>query len=131
MDEFKSNNGVKIIQGDALNPADVKKTIEGQEMVVVALGGRPNARQVCSQAQPLINKAVKENNVKRMVVVTSMGCNESYEDGGLVIRLLVNTILRSAISDKNIQEDSIRADFKGKSADHSETRWFIERRSDR
>ena len=58
---------VKVIQGDALIAEDVKKAMEGQDVMLCSLEG-----DVLSMARNIVN-ALPETGVKRIIWITGMG----------------------------------------------------------
>lgn len=60
---------------------------------------------VCSKGTPVIIGAMKEHNVKRTLVVTSFGVNESYNDADFVTKGFLNVFLGKILADKAIQEN--------------------------
>lgn len=58
---------IKVIQGDALNAKDVKKAMEGQDILLGSLEG-----DVLTMAKNIV-AALKETSVKRIVWITGMG----------------------------------------------------------
>ena len=58
---------IKVIQGDALNAKDVKKAMEGQDILLGSLEG-----DVLTMARNIV-AALKETSVKRIVWITGMG----------------------------------------------------------
>ncbi len=59
--------GVNIIQGDALKKEDVKKAMEGQEVLLCSLEG-----DVLTMAHNIVS-ALAETSVKRIIWITGMG----------------------------------------------------------
>ena len=59
--------GVNIIQGDALNAADVRRAMEGQEIMLCSLEG-----DVLTMAKNIV-AALGETSVKRIIWITGMG----------------------------------------------------------
>ena len=60
-------SGVNIIQGDALKPDDVKRAMEGQDVLLCSLEG-----DVLTMAKN-ITAALAETSVKRIIWITGMG----------------------------------------------------------
>eukprot|EP00457_Paulinella_chromatophora_P005485 gb/GEZN01005502.1/.p1 GENE.gb/GEZN01005502.1/~~gb/GEZN01005502.1/.p1 ORF type:complete len:439 (+),score=63.45 gb/GEZN01005502.1/:23-1339(+) len=127
-EELKSSHQVKLLVGDARDEMLVMQTVTGADAVVVVLGGNTTNNEVfavlgkfrvgsevniCSQAQPIINRAV--NKIcpdARMVVVTSLGVGSSYKYCSFATKAIVNTVLRQAIADKNLQEEMVTKEIK-------------------
>ena len=59
--------GVNVIQGDALKYEDVKKALDGQDVLLCSLEG-----DVRTMAQNIV-KALEETSVKRIIWITGMG----------------------------------------------------------
>ena len=75
--------GVNIIQGDALNKEDVKKAMEGQDVLLCSLEG-----DVLTMAQNIV-AVLEETSVKRIIWVTGMGIhNEIKGPRGIMLGML-------------------------------------------
>lgn len=66
-------NGVNIIQGDALNAGDVRRAMEGQDVLLCSLDG-----DVLTMAKS-IAAALPETSVKRIVWITGMGIHHEIK----------------------------------------------------
>ncbi len=60
-------SGVNVIKGDALNSDDVKRAMEGQEIMLCSLEG-----DVLTMAKNIVS-ALEETGVKRIIWITGMG----------------------------------------------------------
>ena len=67
--------GTTIVQGDALNAADVKKAMDGQDVLLCSMEG-----DVLSMAKNIV-AALAETSVKRIIWITGMGIH--HEIGGV------------------------------------------------
>ncbi|MCU0238998.1 MAG: SDR family oxidoreductase [Pyrinomonadaceae bacterium] len=109
LDEFKSEN-LKIVQGDVFNYEDVERAIIGQNAVLSALGNptlKPNT--TTSEGTRNIVKAMQTKNVRRFICETSLGVGDSREQAGFFFsKIIIPTLLKNAIADKEIQEQIIR-----------------------
>ncbi len=109
LDEFKHEK-LSIIIGDVFNYEDVEKAIIGQNAVLSALGNptlKPN--NTTSEGTRNIVKAMQTHNVKRFICETSLGVGDSREQAGFFFsKIIIPTLLKNAIADKEIQEQSIR-----------------------
>jgi putative NADH-flavin reductase len=72
---FPFRDRVRVIQGSAFDPAAVRQTIEGAEVVVSALGAKSPLRNenVLPRAVPLIVEAMQQVGVRRIVALGSAG----------------------------------------------------------
>jgi len=60
-------SGVNVIKGDALNSDDVRRAMQGQEIMLCSLEG-----DVLTMAKNIVS-ALKESGVKRIIWITGMG----------------------------------------------------------
>ncbi|KAI8910470.1 putative NADH-flavin reductase [Gorgonomyces haynaldii] len=103
---------VKTITGSVLDKQAVRETVDGVDAVVISLGATIGAKgddlTVCSQGTRLILDVLKELGQKpKLLVVTSLGCGDSYSTMSLVGKMMVWFFLSSLIKDKDIQEDLV------------------------
>ena len=108
LDEFKSENLI-IVVGDVFNYEDVEKAIVAQNAVISALGNPTlKVNNTTSEGTRNIIKAMKANSVKRFVCETSLGVGDSREQAGFFFsKVIIPTLLKNAIADKEIQEQII------------------------
>lgn len=103
------HDDLKIITGDVHEYSAVTRAIQGQDAVICSLGtselGKTN---VCSKGTANIIRAMKENQVKRLIVVTAMGVGESWSTLSFVNKLFFATLLRNARQDHEKQEVVVR-----------------------
>jgi putative NADH-flavin reductase len=106
--EFASPQ-LTLIQGDVLTPADVDKTIPGASAVIIALGKTSNnPDNIVSKGTSLILQSMKNHGVSRLLVVTSLGVGDSRDQVPFFFKMLMKTVLKSTIADKEIQEEYVR-----------------------
>jgi putative NADH-flavin reductase len=99
LDEFNHEN-LSIIQGDVFNYSDVEKAIIGQNAVISALGN-PTLKVDTTTSEGT------RNIIKAMQ--TALGVGDSYEQAGFFFtKIIIPTLLKNAIADKEIQEQIIR-----------------------
>ena len=65
--------GVTVIQGDALNAADVRRAMEGQDVLLCSLAG-----DVLHMAKNIV-AALAETTVKRIIWITGMGIHREIK----------------------------------------------------
>ena len=97
-----------MIGGDVTKQSDVdqvfaKAKIDG---VIVALGGKTAdvGDTMLTDGTKNIITAMKNNNVKRMAVVTSIGVGDSEKQAPFFFKVLMYTAMKKIFSDKNNQE---------------------------
>jgi uncharacterized protein YbjT (DUF2867 family) len=100
--------GAKIVVGDALDPAAMRRAMEGQDGVVSALGTPASPFKevtLLSRATRILVDAMQAEKVSRLVVVNGIGAGH----GGFVFdRLVFPLLLRHVYEDKNRQEAIVR-----------------------
>jgi uncharacterized protein YbjT (DUF2867 family) len=100
---------LQVIQGDVLNQNQVLKVLEGQDVAMVALGGKPGQNQrPCAQGTKNILSGMKQLRIKRIIAVTSLGIGDSRGQAGFFFeKILVPLLLKAEFADKELQEKYI------------------------
>jgi len=96
-----------VIQGSVTNQDDVDKVItSGVDGVVVALGGKTKdvGPTMLTDGTACVINAMKNNSVKRVSVVTSIGAGDSESQAPFSFKMLMFTVMKSIFTDKNNQE---------------------------
>ncbi len=94
-----------IIVGDVLDPEKVQETIAGAEAIAVSLGGRADSpKNTVSEGTHIIIMAMKALDVKRLVVVTSLGVGDSKNQVPMAFKVVMKTVMRKIMADKERQE---------------------------
>lgn len=102
--------GVECRQADAMEPEQLRnamRELNEQTIVVSLLGGMPTRKSSVVDSQGNINliDAATAARARRFVLVTSVGCNESYKALVWVPRVI---ILRHTIREKSIAETYLK-----------------------
>jgi uncharacterized protein YbjT (DUF2867 family) len=128
--ERRTANGERLrcIVGDVMLLPSVEAALAGQDAVLCALGTMPEARADRSRQQPAVPvcsvgtgnilAAMSRHACRRIVVESSISVGESRHRGRLGAALVVRTLLRKVMNDKELQESAVRA---------SSTDWTIVR----
>jgi putative NADH-flavin reductase len=116
-----ASSGATVVAGDVLDPAVVRKTLEGANAVLVSLGvspgqGATTPQDVCSRGTRVILEQMRAIGIDRIVVVTSYGVGETEKLTPFPFSLIAKTILKGIMADKGVQEREVR---------DSGTRWTI------
>jgi len=102
-----------MIQGDVTRKADVDKVFAAGKVdgVIVALGGKTSdvGETMLTDGTTNVIAAMKENNVKRIAVVSSIGVGDSKSQAPFAFKLLMMTVMSKIFKDKNAQEDVVRS----------------------
>jgi putative NADH-flavin reductase len=108
-----------VIEGSPLNADDVKKALIGCDAVVSALNNNrtsdnPWAKRLSpslfmTQSIRTCLAAMKELGMRRIVVLSSVGVNDSFDDAVFFMRWLIrNTNLQYTFQDHDAQESELR-----------------------
>lgn len=104
------DENLTTIQGDVLDAEVVGRVIQGTDAVIVSLGSTSNNPEfVVSQGTSVILDAMERQSVKRLLVVSSLGVGDSKDQIPFAFRILMKTVLRKAMADKERQEALVRA----------------------
>ena len=102
-----------MIKGDVTSKADVDKVFAAGKVdgVVVALGGKTAdvGDTMLTDGTTNIIAAMKENAVKRLAVVTSIGVGDSESQAPFAFKVLMWTVMKKIFKDKNAQEQVVRS----------------------
>ena len=98
-----------IIEGNVLDETAVSQTVAGADAVVVSLGHTGNnPEKIVSQGTAVVVTAMKAAAVSRLLVVTSLGVGDSRDQVPLAFKMIMKTVLRKPMADKEIQEQIVR-----------------------
>ena len=91
--------------GNVLSPEDTSRAVAGADAVVVSLGNTPdNPDDVVSRGTAHVIAAMQAAGVERLIVVTSLGVGDSRDQVPLPFRMIMRTVLRKVMVDKEQQE---------------------------
>jgi putative NADH-flavin reductase len=102
-----------VLDGDATDPADVARAIDGAEAVLLTLGVPKDLRvlkptTLFSDATRVLIAAMEAAGIKRLLTVTGFGTGDSAEKLSTPERLTQTALLGRAYADKDLQEQLIR-----------------------
>lgn len=105
-----SDNNLTLISGDVLDAAAVAETVAGSDAVIVSLGvSNGSPADICSTGTQKVVGAMNEAGIRRLVVITSLGTGDSKNQVPFFFKMLMKTVLQSAMRDKNAQEAVVTA----------------------
>ncbi len=106
--EVEGDN-LKVITGDIFDVASVSQAIQGQDAVVCALGSSELKKTtVRAEGTKNIIQGMKENKVKRLVIISAMGVGESWDTLSGINKFFFATLLKSAREDHEAQETAVK-----------------------
>ncbi len=106
-EKFEAPAGVRVVEGDVLNPATLDKAVPGQDAVVDTLGGHTPWKETSMETDAARNviEAMGKYGVKRLVVVSAIGVGGTADlVPGWYEKLIMPTFLRGAMKDKEQME---------------------------
>lgn len=108
--EVKHEN-LAVVVGDVLDTAKVEETLANADAVVVSLGNTPNNPDyiVSKGTQVIVDAMQRLGRPKRIVVVSSLGVGESKDQVPLAFKMLMKTVLKKPMEDKERQEAIVKA----------------------
>ncbi|MFY9529700.1 MAG: SDR family oxidoreductase [Candidatus Acidiferrales bacterium] len=102
---------LRIVTGDALDPAAVDAAVRGQEAVIFSLG-RSNHRApttMFSDATRILIHAMETQGVRRLVCITGIGAGDSRGHGGFLYdKIIYPWLTKETYADKDRLEALIR-----------------------
>lgn len=111
---------ITAFNGDATNPDDVDRAVQGQDAVIVTLGIAENPirvrllgaaktpNDVRSVGTRNVIAAMRRHGVRRLVVQSSYGVGETRDKLRLIDGLFFNLLLKPQMADTEVQEHDVR-----------------------
>jgi putative NADH-flavin reductase len=102
-------DGLTVMTGDIHDLASVERCIQWQDAVICALGARDLKKTMIRTAGTVnIISAMKNNNVRRLMVVSAMGVGESWNSLSMFNKLLFAILMKSTREDHEAQEAAVK-----------------------
>ncbi len=115
-DQFPLHDRVQVIRGSVFDVDVVRRTVEGADVVLSALGARSLKKEdILERGIPLIVAAMKEKGVRRIIVLGSAGALADSLDKQpawrrwFVQRIVYNTVLKWAVASQISQWKTLSA----------------------
>jgi len=97
----------RATQGSVTNQDDVDRVFADNDITgaVVCLGGKTKkvGKTMLTDGTAAVVNSCKRFGVKRIAVVTSLGCGDSQRKAPFFFKVLIKTMMRSIFADKNNQ----------------------------
>jgi len=103
---------VHVVVGDTTaDPARVEGAIQGQDVVVSALGRRKSFRSddLIEKSMAAIVPAMRRSGVRRIFVVSACGVGATHRQAPLLPRIMFRLLLTDIFADKAVGEAMLRA----------------------
>lgn len=100
-----------VVEGDVLDRAKVDETVSGADAVIVSLGNTSNNPDyiVSRGTEVIVDSMTAAGKPMRLIVVSSLGVGESRDQVPFAFKMLMNTVLKKAMDDKERQEALVKA----------------------
>jgi putative NADH-flavin reductase len=114
-DSLREEYGLRVLQGDVLNPAEVADAIVGHQAVLSALGARTLKKTgILARAIPNILAGMQRHYVTRLIVLGAAGAQRDYGKYQNALTRIVygvakRTVLRHPFADQAAQERLLAA----------------------
>ena len=100
---------LQLATGDVFDLVAVKQAIQGQEIVICSLGTSDLGKtMVRSAGTANLIRAMQDEQVKRLIVISAMGIAESWSTLSFVNKLFFATLLRNTRLDHEKQEKLVK-----------------------
>lgn len=106
---YNAPPGVRVLHGDATDPATLAHGMAGQDVVIDAVGGKTPWRKTDLErtvARALVS-AARQHGTRRIIAISSLGVGDSTAHAPLLLRLLLPTFLRGSTADKAAMEREV------------------------
>jgi putative NADH-flavin reductase len=103
---------VRVVTGDASDPASVRTAVAGQQTVIDTIGGKTPWKSTTLErvAASNIIAAMQAESARRLIVVSMMGLGSSRPQAPFWYRsLLMTTFLHGSTADKTAMETAVTA----------------------
>ena len=99
-----------LITGDVFDPASVEQAVQGNDIVVCALGAGSDLKKTTVRTTGTKNiiRGMESHGVKRLFVVTAMGTGESWNDLSLLNKFFYAALLKNSRADHEAQEAAVK-----------------------
>lgn len=107
---------LRIVRGDAMDPASVAPVVQGADAIICTLGPIPQAKEDLGRRQigvPVASVGTKNilaamQGRGRLIVQSSVGVGDSYATGSFGAGFFVKLVLKQVMADKEEQEAAVR-----------------------
>lgn len=112
---LEPTSNLEPFAGDALEPEDVARALEGVDVVISVLGIKESIAMLWqevtlfSKSTEILIKAMQDNGMKRLIVVTGFGAGRSRAAMSALEKLGHRAILGKPYADKDRQEEMLVA----------------------
>jgi putative NADH-flavin reductase len=103
------NENLAIVTGDVFDPDRVAQAVQGQDVVVCALGAGQDLKKTTVRATGTTNiiRGMQTYGVNRLLVVTAMGVGESWDTLSFINKFFFAVLLKSSREDHKEQEAAV------------------------
>lgn len=101
---------LKIFIGDVVDLESVAKAVQGQDVVICALGAGSDLKKTTVRTTGTTNivQAMKQHGVQRLLIISAMGTGDSWDTLSLISKLLYATLLKNSREDHETQESVVK-----------------------
>ena len=105
-----THEGLTLVEGDVLDSARVQSAMQGQEVVMCALGAKAkNQDKLRARGTKNIIAGMHQENVRRLICLSALGCGESHTLLPIHYKYLICPLfLKHVYRDHEVQETYVR-----------------------
>lgn len=100
--------GVRVVTGNAADPAVAAQAVAGADAVVVTVGGAKGVPHQRTAVTRTVIGAMQEAGVRRLVVQSSLGAGDSGAQLPGPLGLITRVLLAKPLADHNQQESAVK-----------------------
>lgn len=101
---------LKIVKGDVFSGPSFENILSGQDIVLSALGAtQMGATTIYTEGGKNIIEAMRKNNVKRFICMTSAGVEEQDPSFPFIYKLMIKPMLRKIYADAIVFEKQLQS----------------------
>lgn len=100
--------GVRVLTGDAGDPAAAASAVAGADAVIVTVGGAKGTPRHRSAVTRSVIEAMKGQGVRRLMVQSSLGAGDSGSQMPAPLRVAMKVALAKPLADHNEQENAVK-----------------------
>lgn len=111
-DDLLADPNLQWVQADATDKTQLIKAMQDQHAVVVALGmSKAQIKKqptLFSDSAAATVDAMRQSQVRKVVILSAYGTNESYDVSNVLIKMMIASILKVPFKDHALQENYFR-----------------------
>jgi uncharacterized protein YbjT (DUF2867 family) len=107
--KLSAPSGVRAAQGDVKNAASLGSAVSGQDAVLYAVGSNKSSPPgIRAEGVRNVIAAMKEQGVRRLIVLSAFGAGDSKGEGGFVYsKIIAKLFIKDVLADQDAMEAEV------------------------